>query len=309
METDATQEGALTETPEKEERQLSRREQMMVQLEEKTEAQLYEESGITPDKSEPAPEPEPKAEPAHEEDAVVKVKIDGEEKEIPLSELKKGYQKDATASKRLEEVAREKAQLAAERAAFEAERKAQLEKQSIAVQADPTPVDDGVDAALDNFVEGDKDQMRELLRRALKERAPQDPTPIPHEELDRLVEERLSIREEAREHAGAQAAFKKDYSDIFTDPDLLAAANRRYYAKIDEGKSITDAMAEAGKETKEWMQAKTGSTQISDKQKRKENIDNLPTAGARASATPTDETAENTSKIIADMRKARGLPD
>jgi len=72
-------------------------------------------------------------------------------------------------------------------------------------------------------------------------------SPIPSKSASQMTEAEIRA-----EHSAAQALFKQLYPDIFANPSLLAEANKRYYAKIDQGKSITGAMLEAGQETKDY---------------------------------------------------------
>jgi hypothetical protein len=70
--------------------------------------------------------------------------------------------------------------------------------------------------------------------------------PLPPRPVSQMTEEEIRA-----EHAVAQALFKQLYPDIFNKPALLAEANKRYYAKIDQGKTITEAMLESGQETQD----------------------------------------------------------
>lgn len=67
---------------------------------------------------------EPQAEPVEETPEVktIKVKVDGEEREVPVDEVVAKYQKDAAADKRLQEVAEQRKAVEAESARISAER-------------------------------------------------------------------------------------------------------------------------------------------------------------------------------------------
>lgn len=71
--------------------------------------------------------------------------------------------------------------------------------------------------------------------------------PLPPKPASQMTEEEIRA-----EHTEAQALFKQLYPDILTNPAKLAEANKRFYAKIDQGKSIRDAMLEAGRETQDY---------------------------------------------------------
>jgi len=242
---------------------------------------------------------------------LVKVKLDGEEKEIPLSELVKGYQVHSVASKRMEEATILKQQATAELAEAEQlkeqlSRQAPLKKEGDEAGGGET---DEVDDALDAYLEGDATKIRELLKKATGKK--DAPASLSEEELDQVVEKRLAKRDTDREHKTAEDTFKKDYAEIFADPDLLAAANKRYYAKIDEGKSITDAMLEAGKETQDWLLSKAGVKRETidtreDRLRKKSNLTSLPVRGGRSGAQVDDDnTPQNTSSVIAEIARSR----
>ena len=303
MTTDATHAGALQEdetVKDQEEKPLSPREQAMALMETQRDAQLMKEAGIEPEQSAGTVEEQKpvEAEPMH------KIKIDGEEMELPLSEIVKGYQKDKSASRRMEDAAKRARELD-EREETLKQAEEQLKRQTIKPAEKETTVDDDdaeIDAALDAYLEGDRDPFKAIIKSAKQGRQ----EPVPDEEIDRRVAAILAKRKQDEDHASANSQFAKDHPDILQDAFLLDMANKRYYAKIDEGKSIVEAMAEAGRETKEWLQAKTGNRNA-DKQRRKETIDNLQVAGARSSAPETDDTPENPSSIISEMRQKRGL--
>lgn len=70
----------------------------------------------------------PDAEAQAEDDPVVTIKVDGKDIEVPLSELKKGYQKDAAANQRFEQAAELRKTAEAETQRAQAERQAYAQK-------------------------------------------------------------------------------------------------------------------------------------------------------------------------------------
>jgi len=271
---------------------------------EQREAQLFGSDGTEDDSQHKEQQEKEKQQIPDETDRKIRVKIDGEERELPLSEVVKGYQKDATASKRLEEASGRKKELDDWETELRA-REAQLSRKADDDGDDLGGEEDEVDKAIDALLDGDRSKFKEILKKGRQESS----TPT-QEELDNLLEQRLSKRDVKHEHAEAQKKFKSEYQDIFEDPTLLSAANDRYYAKLDEGKSITDAMLEAGKETREWLRQKAGvkeTTSLEEKQRRKSNLLNLPVTGARSgSRSDDDNTPEDRSSVIADIKKSRG---
>ena len=312
----------MDEGLEKQERPLSARDQMLEQLGERRELELT--GGISDEDETPAAKAAPAAARvqgvAEGDDPMVKGVIDGEEQDLPLAAVVKGYQKDSAGSKKLEEAARLKKELDERQVALDAQEqqfKRQMEESAIVDQDEDEDEDDDLVATLDSFVEnGDSAQTAAMIRKTI-ERALKKATPtLGKEDLSAAVEAKLEedrqkrAREDAaEEHARANADFLQNYGDIVKDPRALAAANTTFYAKLDEGKSITEAMAEAGAETKEWLGGNRASTARETKNQRKAAMDSLPQVGARVKPkVDADNEPESPSDIIKEMRRQRNLP-
>jgi predicted DNA binding protein len=302
------EDGAIHEDAHSEEVKLSPREEAMERLAASREEKVLAEAGIVPAPDDTETAQEVPADPGT--DQLVKVKIDGEEKEVPLADVVKGFQKETTASQRLEQAARERLDLD-RRESDLLQREEQLKKQTAAPAAETASAtgDAEYDTALDALLEGDREPMKALLKKGLETR-PAEAAPISEADIDKVVEQRLTTRQREIDGKKANEQFAKDYADILADPDLLAAANKRYFAKVAEGKPIGEAMAEAGNETREWLESKAPKqlTTRELKEKRKGTIVNLPSAAARStSAHETENAPENRSEVIKQMRKGRGL--
>jgi hypothetical protein len=236
---------------------------------------------------------------------MVKVIVDGEERDLPLAEVVKGYQKDATATQRLRE-ASDRLKDVEQREREIADREVQLKLQTADLDDNAVTGDDeALDAALDAWLEGDRDPIRNLLKKAV---GGAEGAALSQDDIDRVVNQRLTERDTAQEHNAASEAFKKDYQEIFEDPFLLDMANKRYFAKVNEGMSITEAMADAGRETREWLAAKTGTAApdpLREKLQRKQSLDTITPAGGRtAGGGPGDDYSPQAT--IAEMKKERG---
>lgn len=258
----------------------------------------------------PTPEPGRREEPqgsAETTSQMVKVLVDGEERELPLAEVVKGYQKDSAATQRLRDAA-DRLKEVELREKEVADREKQLKLQTSDPEDGTATTDyEAIDNAIDALLEGDKDPMRELLGKA-SSGGNGAGHQVSQEEIDKVVDRRISEREIANQHATAQAAFKKDYQDIFDDPFLLDMANKRYFAKLEEGKTISESMLEAGKETREWLDEKTGGAApdpLREKLERKKSRDTITPAGSRTAGGAVEEDY-SPQAIIAQMKKDRG---
>lgn len=288
---------------EEEERPLSAREQMMEQMGARREQELL--GAVEPAEEEPEVKKEVPA------DNLVKVVLDGEEKELPLSEVVKGFQKDSVASRRLEEAAQRQKELDEKEANLLA-----LEEQlKLQTAVEEEEEGDDLTSAIENLIENADAEQTALAIRKEVERALKKATPTASQsEIDKAVETKLAEEEAKREkeridseHKTANESFAKNYPEVVADPDLLAAANRRYYAKVNEGKSISQAMDEAGKETLDWLNGQRG-TRRDTLRERKQQITSLPMTGARSvSQQDEDNKPQSKSDIIAEMRRQRGL--
>lgn len=239
----------------------------------------------------------------------VRVKVDGQVVELPLSEVTKGYQKDAVASRRLAIAAEERKKLDAERALFE-----QAKQQSAAPSQgtdDAGDVDAQIKAAMAALVEGDEDAAAAALKSMLKGRqatTPQiiDEDAVVHKAAALVVQQQ---GEEARakdwqEFVAANPVFADQTSKQRQYGDYLF--NTVYAPKIEAGEiSYREALNSAAADASTVFRPEPMSSR-QQKEERKRAIDNLPVAGARAARSqPVDETMDD---VLAEMRRSRGQP-
>jgi len=306
------------EEKEGEERTLSDRELLREQIAERRVSETRDQfaggesddAGETREKEKPSDGERAKAAAEKEEEPKFRVKVDGVEKEVPLSELTAGYQMTSTARKRLDEAA-QRLKEADDKEAEIAERERQLARRPSDddhKEGEDDPDEDALfDEALEALLEGDSTKFKQMLKG--KGRSGDGATQVTGNDIKQMVREEITQEEIDREHSNAQVKFKSDYADVFGDPDLLAAANKRYYAKLGEGKSITDAMLEAGRETREWVREKAGVKESSGRQQReqrKSSLRSLPVSTGRSGASVgDDDKPETRSEVIAGMQRSR----
>jgi len=276
------------------------------------EAEILAESGEQTEEDETAEEPIDESEATEEpKEQLVKVKIDGEEVELPISEVLKGYQKDATASKRLEQAANERQELDQLRAEYDAK---QIEKEE-PVQESNLSNDDELErankitSALDDLNVG-SDEERLAATKALEELFGGRGNTATQEDIDlkisQATQQEVQSRLNTQQYEAAQSGFIDDNQDIVSatsdDPFRVNVFNEILREKLNTAETHEQAFKDAGSEFRKW----NGMSSSVSKQELKEQLQSEPAkVGSRASAAPKPK-AETPSDIIAAMAKSRG---
>lgn len=182
----------------------------------------------------------------------------------------------------------------------------------------PSPTDDGLDAAstfVDNMFGGDDVKAKEALRQLMKFTAPSA------KELARAARQEMVIND-------ALERFAKDHRDIATDPTLRQKADAFLYQELAsrgatkledlEPDQISDVIAQAGTQTKDWLRSVAGvpaspppssAPSFDDKRRAKQGIDELPTASVRStSVVAPPRTAVDTIAAMAAARNPMSNP-
>lgn len=241
-----------------------------------------------------------------------KVKVDGQEMELPLDEIIKGYQKDATASKRLEEAANLRKQAEQEWASINQE-KAKLTQQPNAAPEDAAPPspDEAAKRIYESLMMGDESEgikaLTELLTTGRQQPAIPDVEQVANQAAERA---RYQI-----EYNLAQKKFDQEFADIAKDPDLRGLAMSFLNQAVESSQTYDEAFSKAGAATRDWLAAKAASFGFvkpdtdsrQQKIERKQQLDTPRAANARTPA-PKEEREPTPAEIVAQMRKARGLP-
>lgn len=242
-----------------------------------------------------------------------KTKIDGVEQDVTEEELIRGYQKNSTASKRLEEAAARQKELDAREAELRRlEEQLKTQTQPAKAAEEPAPVDDDVaQQFLDAVYEGDSSKAKMLLGK-LRLAGRDTATPAPVVDLDGIATAAAARAKEALTAEAAMDNFKKDFQDIVSEPRLAKVADGFFEEEI-RNRPFAEALVEAGKRTREWLAeitpktAEVPSNSRPSVQAKKETIDNLPSQSS-VSGAANDEPDESPADVIRNMRKARGLP-
>jgi hypothetical protein len=216
----------------------------------------------------------------------VKIKVDGEEKEVPKDKIYdagiRALQKESAADKRLEE---------ATRLLREAKEYAQPQVK----EAPPPEWDDATVAyALEH---GDEAQKAYAVSQM---RGRDTTTP------DELIRQTTQKVLDNVDFQTASEWFLTEYSDIAKDPYLfqLAGMAEDKARANGDNRPRKELYKEIGNDLRKWKGGNTVQT-LEEKKELKANIVNLPSASVKKS-TPAEAKPETPSDVIERMRKARG---
>jgi hypothetical protein len=241
---------------------------------------------------------------------MTRAKVNGEEIEVPVDEIKSRYQKDTAAEKRLEQAAERMRQLEQREAQLREyeQRLSQQQPSSDAARSAPSGNDaqnNAVKKAIEAIYSGDEDAANEALQMAIASGRNQPQKVATPEELTAEIERRIEAREAERSRLQAVDKFRKEFPEIAGDPDLWEVADRHTLkvAQENPNMSIGDVIIEAGKRTRAWF----GKMQPSQKQERKRETAGQAVNGvnARASLGEDEPRPMTPSEIIAQMRERR----
>jgi hypothetical protein len=256
-----------------------------------------------------APQPESSA-----QEQMVKVKIDGEEKELPLSEIIKSYQKDSAASRRLEEAAQEWRRIEEERARLQAEAEALKHPKPQQTETQPQntsqPSVEDARRIYESLMLGDEESgIKALTELLTKGRGTEAPT-IP---VEQVASEAAELAQRQIDYKLAMRNFEQKYPDLAKDPDLNRMTVNLVYQTAQTSTTYDEAFEKAATATRDWVRKKVESlglsvqSPVNERMERKHQLDNLPTASVRQPPKPAPK-EESPSEIVAQMRRARGLP-
>lgn len=242
----------------------------------------------------------------------VKVKVDGEELELPLSEVIKSYQKDSTASRRLQQAT--ELLRAAEQSASKVAQNAEQENNP-AVTADGNEAVkesdrlNQVKSAFSKLYEGDEEGAAKELLELFGKGAVQATQAIRPDELAAQVVQQLEVN-------SAYGQVQQDYPDVFATDErgivLGKAAYERKAAKEAQGVPPQIAVREAVEEVaklfgieRKGRQADPQRTARESKLERKANLDVPGSANVVAGNPVPIAEAANVSATIREMARGR----
>lgn len=247
---------------------------------------------------------------------MVRVKVDGEEIEMPLSEVVKSYQKDQTASRRLTEATRLLAfaeEKASKFAQFENNVNNSEEPDGKAPDAERKQRQEHIREAFKKLYEGDEDGAVEAMEKFSEmqgaKRAAQAPEVDPQ-----------AIAAQVRQQLDVESAYSEtrlDYPELFSDTErgvvLGKATMERIDAKKSQGISGGQALRESAEEVAAMFgvkktgrqQTRESSTARDTKLDRKANLDSLDSANVVAGGKTAPAENQDVHSAIAEMARGR----
>ena len=278
---------------------------------------------------------------------MVKAKVNGEDRPIPLADAKRQGQIGVAAEMRMQAAAEAEKNIQAREAKLTAG-EAALSARMKTMQSQPTvPVQDLTDEELEKeaieifetaFSGTEEDAAKKLAKTLAKIRssAVQQPTPqVDPREIARqaasMAVGTLSEQSRKKDMGKAFQAFKADYPEILKDPNLFKMADdltdqlEREHPDWD----IAQVMDEAGKRTQAWVKGLRGESRdtqapapggqnspVSDsttqtRQERKAGLVRMPSAAASATyqqSEESDEQDQSPQDAFLELKKARGQP-
>jgi len=173
-----------------------------------------------------------------EEPKMVKVKVDGQEQEVPMDELIKNYQIGSAAQVRLQEATktlREATELA-ERLKKSTQDQEQVHNEPQSTESEPTPPAALVKEAVDALFAGDPEAATAKLSKLVAGTPSQAPLDV--DAVADRVRERIQVD-------SALSEFRSKYPKLL-DPDLAYLTDVRISALRKEGKTLAEAIPLAG---------------------------------------------------------------
>lgn len=275
-----------------------------------------EEEGV-PD-AEEVTEDVPEAPVWHDgEQWVTKIKVNGEEVNVPFDSLKSSHQKDRASQEKFQAAAIKERELLYREQQLQEEIKrlnSQPSQQDVEQQEEVGDVDDIVEKYHEALFQDDAAEAAKLLR-TLANSGRSNATQNVEEVVNQAILSHEARKKAEREHiqrAAYQAeledavkSFNEDYPDIAESEELRAIADRKTITLTQENPDWTPSQIinAAAEYTREWAGI---SLESNGRFNRKQKIVRQPKS-VRASANSSKESVPMTpSEIVAEMRKARG---
>jgi|TARA_Y100000310_G_scaffold197481_1_gene197564 hypothetical protein len=248
---------------------------------------------------------------------ITKIKVNGEEVDVPFDSLKSSHQKDRASQEKFQSAAIKERELLYREQQLQEHIKqlnSQPPKQDVEQQEEVSDVDDIVEKYHEALFQDDAAEAAKLLR-TLASSGRVDATQNIQEVVNQAIvshEARKKAEQEHIQRAAYQAeledavkSFNEDYPDIAESEELRAIADRKTITLTQENPDWTPSQIinAAAEYTREWAGI---SLESNGRFNRKQKIVRQPKS-VRASAGNSKESVPLTSsEIVAEMRKARG---
>jgi hypothetical protein len=268
-----------------------------------------------------------------EGEPMFKMLVDGEEVLMPLANVQRQGQLEASSRQRMEENARWAKNLA--------EREEQIQSQETALQTrlvtqerplsqdvdDPDFVEEAQEIVSTLFEE-DAEAASEKLAKTFRDMSTRAPVQAPINEEDIVKKTAAAVTKEQAEKAEAEALaareadsqegfrlFKEQYPELYKDPMKFGATDSKSKIIQEEHPDWmpSQIILEAGKQTQEWFDkleqpSLIEDPEINDRQLQKEKLVPVPPSRTGSPEPAKEEEPQSKAEYLAEMRAARGQP-
>lgn len=221
----------------------------------------------------------------------IKIKVDGEEKEVPKDKIYdagiRALQKESAADKRLEEATRLLREIETKYAKPQEEQTA-------------SPSQEWDDKTVAYALEHGNEEQKAYAVSLLRGRATTTPDQLVNEATQRVLDT-VDFQESSRK-------FITEYSDIANDPYLfkLAVIAENEARMNGDKRPRSELYKEIGDNLRKWKGGNVATDSMSEKKELKASkVVNIPSASMRKTTTETQK-PKTTADIIEEMRKQRG---
>ena len=240
---------------------------------------------------------------------VAKIKVDGEEQEVPFDEVVSSAQKVKASGKRFEEAAAMKQY--AEELRAEAERIRQERRDTPPPQEDEVD-DDSLKEIIKQYhkalYDDDEEKAIELLQQ-IRGRGTATQT-VDAETTRRLIQQEIRQQQEQernerfqRDVTIAQRRFEEEFPDIANDEVLRGIADQKTVEIMNSEPDLTpwEIISRASEQTREWMGSRSGT-----RHERKRSAEAQPSSSSVTSTSDREDDKPLTrSDIINELKQAR----
>ena len=249
---------------------------------------------------------------------VTKIKVNGEELQVPFDSLKTSHQKDRASQKKFEAAAEKEQELFVKeqqlRSYAEELQKQQPSKED-AAQKSNVDFDSVINQYHDALYQDDSAKATELLKtltnsgRGTATQSMEEVVSRALKSYDESKKAESTAKERASYHKSLEEAiyfFEENYKDIASSPELRAVADNLTVILTQENPEWTpmEIVKTAAEYTKEWAGSinKTSDGRVA----RKKRIVTQPKSMNRSSSGPEEQKILTPSEIIEEMKTARG---
>ena len=272
--------------------------QRMVEARQAQEAEEIAGTGEQPDTDDQTSEPVYRN---NDGQYVTRVKVNGQEFETTLDDLKAKAQMNWAADQRLQQAKELQYRLQQQQAELETRANQQQESTNSDESDDLTESSREI---VDLLYDGESDEAAARLASIMRGRNTSD-------SAEQAAQKALQILNQQafdREVVEGNREFASEFSDLAEDPDLYRMANQRTIDLMQQHPDWTpkQVIKTAGEQTRTWLQQKTG--RVSDtREGRKQQLSSLPRSGAGTPYQhPEEPPPQTASDVIQEMRRQRG---